>query len=125
MKKDNYVNLLYSLEKEKGLVFTINAFFGKRVSVTLPLGRSSLDEPLEAIDFSKRAINSLKRSGIFTVREVVDCISKNELLKIRNLGEKTLCEIQTRILVYGYDLLSEREKKQFFLDMLEKNEPIL
>ena len=68
-----------------------------------------------------RAMNSLKRAGLFTVGEVVDAIISEELSKIRNLGRKTDNEIRTRILAFGYEKLTENEKKTFLYDMLERN----
>ena len=35
--------------------------------------------------------------------------------------EKTENEIKTRVLVFGYERLSDAEKKRFFLDVIEKN----
>jgi DNA-directed RNA polymerase alpha subunit len=43
------------------------------------------------------------------------------LIHIRNLGKKTFNEIQTKILVFGYERLTEKEKQQFFVDLVERN----
>ena len=76
---------------------------------------------IDDIDFSVRSSNALKRSGLMTVGDVIDAIADDKLLHIRNLGRKSYNEIKTRILKFGYDQLSEKEKIAFFLDLVEKN----
>ena len=63
----------------------------------------------------------MKRSGIFTIGDIIDSLQDERLLKVRNLGHKTYCEIQTKILVYGYERLNEREKLAFFRDVVRLN----
>lgn len=76
---------------------------------------------IDDIDFSPRANNSLKRAGVFTIGEIIDLIANDGLLQIRNLGKKTQNEIKTRILVCGYERLTENERKHFFYDIVDKN----
>ena len=40
---------------------------------------------------------------------------------VRNLGQKSLHEIRGRVLQYGYEQLSEEEKRSFFLRCIELN----
>jgi len=63
----------------------------------------------------------LKRSGFMTVGDVIDAITDEKLLHIRNLGDKTYKEIKKRILIYGYEGLSEKEKIAFFIDLIKIN----
>ena len=56
-----------------------------------------------------------------TVGDVIDAIADERLLQVRNLGRKSYNEIKTRILKFGYDQLTEKEKLAFFVDLLEKN----
>jgi DNA-directed RNA polymerase alpha subunit len=63
----------------------------------------------------------LKRAGIFTIGDIIDCIAGGKLSQIRNLGRKTVSEIQTTVLVFGYDKLTVSEKRQFFCDVLQMN----
>ena len=121
MKKEQVVLELYESVKENGLIETIHAVFGKGIKVSIAFSRSACDTEIDFLDFSVRAMNSLKRAGLFTVGEVVDAIISEELSKIRNLGRKTDNEIRTRILAFGYEKLTENEKKAFLYDMLERN----
>lgn len=58
-----------------------------------------------------RASNALKRASVFTIGEAIDLIADDGLLKVRNLGKKTQNEIKTRILMFGYERLTEAENK--------------
>ena len=121
MKKEQVVLELYESINTNGLIETIHAVFGKGIKVSIAFSKSSCETEIDFLDFSVRAMNSLKRAGLFTVGEVVDSIVSDELPKIRNLGKKTDNEIRTRILTFGYDKLTENEKKAFLYDLLERN----
>ena len=121
MKKDEVVNELLRSANENGLITTLYAMFGKCVKVCIPFSQKACDTSIDELDFSVRANNSMKRVGVFTIGEVIDLIASDGLLRIRNLGKKTQNEIKTRILVFGYERLTENERKRFFYDMLERN----
>ena len=121
MKKEQVVLELYESVKTNGLVETIHAVFGTRIKVSISFTKASCKTEIDYLDFSVRAVNSLKRAGLFTVGEVVDSIVNEEISKIRNLGKKTENEIRTRILSFGYDRLTEYGKKSFLLDLVERN----
>ena len=71
--------------------------------------------------FSVRSQNALKRASIFTVGEVINALNQEQIEKIRNLGRKSICEIKTRILQFGFDQLSDGEKVQFFSTLIDLN----
>ena len=121
MKREEIVNELLKSAGKYGVVITLYGVFGQCVRVSIPFSKRSCGTSIDEIDFSPRANNSLKRSGIFTIGEVVDLIADDGLLRIRNLGKKTQNEIQTRILVFGYDKLTENEKRRFFYDVIDRN----
>ena len=60
--------------------------------------------PIEQLDLSVRVFNSLKRTGITKVGEVLDMLEKGEdaMLAIRNFGEKSLRELQDQLQAKGY-----------------------
>ena len=121
MKKDEVVNELLKSANENGLITTLYGVFGKCVKVSIPFSRKACEMSIDDIDFSPRANNSLKRAGVFTIGEIIDLIADDGLLRIRNLGKKTQNEIKTRILVFGYERLTENERKRFFYDVVDKN----
>lgn len=54
------------------------------------LGR--LERPIDDLGLSVRALNSLKNSSIRTLRDLVE-LAEEDLLKVKNVGEKALAEI--------------------------------
>lgn len=57
------------------------------------------ETPVEALDLSVRVFNSLKRTGITTVGDVLDLLEKGEtaVMSIRNFGEKSLDELRQKM----------------------------
>jgi DNA-directed RNA polymerase subunit alpha len=62
------------------------------------------DTPIEQLDLSVRVFNSLKRTGITKVGELLDMLDKGEetMLAIRNFGEKSLTELKDQLQEKGY-----------------------
>ncbi len=62
------------------------------------------DTPIEQLDLSVRVFNSLKRTGITKVGELLDMLEKGEetMLAIRNFGEKSLHELKAQLQEKGY-----------------------
>jgi len=63
-----------------------------------------LDMPIEQLDLSQRTYNCLKRSQITKVGQVMQ-MSEDELLSLRNFGQKSLEELRERLRQHG--LLTE------------------
>ena len=63
-----------------------------------------LETPIEQLDLSVRVFNSLKRTGITTVGEVLELLNKGEdaVLSIRNFGEKSLDELREKLREKGF-----------------------
>ena len=55
-----------------------------------------LEPSLDALDFSVRAYNCLKRAGVNTLGDLTDK-SEVEMMKIRNLGKKSLKEVIEKV----------------------------
>ena len=121
MNKADVVNTLIQSVESNGLIHTIYSIFGKSVKVRIPFGSKTLDSSVDEIDFSVRASNCLKRTGMMQIRDVVEAIEDERLLRVRNLGKTSYSEIQTKLLVLAYSKLSAVEKKQFFFDLLDRN----
>ena len=121
MNKADVVNTLIQSTESIGLIHTIYSIFGKSVKVRIPFGEKTLDSSVDEIDFSVRSSNCLKRTGMMQVRDIVEAIEDERLLKVRNLGKTSYSEIQTKLLALGYSKLSAIEKKQFLYDLLERN----
>ena len=59
-----------------------------------------LDMPIEQLDLSQRTYNCLKRSQITKVGQVMQ-MSEDELLSLRNFGQKSLEELRDRLREHG------------------------
>lgn len=77
---------------------------GEQVQVEEPQHPSYYDLPIEGLDLSVRVFNSLKRTGITTIGEVLEMLDKGEdaMLAIRNFGDKSLEELVERLREKGY-----------------------
>jgi DNA-directed RNA polymerase subunit alpha len=62
-----------------------------------------LEMNIEDMDLSVRSYNCLKRAGIHTVEDLTKR-SEDDMLKVRNLGRKSLDEVIHKIQSYGLDL---------------------
>lgn len=60
----------------------------------------ALETSIEDLDFSVRAYNCLKRAGIHTLQDLVNK-SETDMMKIRNLGKKSLKEVLDKIREMG------------------------
>jgi len=65
-----------------------------------------LETSIDDLDLSVRAYNCLKRAGILTLKNLVDK-SENEMMKIRNLGKKSLKEVMDKVKDMGLSFRSE------------------
>jgi len=54
--------------------------------------RQRLGRPIDDFGLSVRSLNSLKNSNIRTLKDLVE-FSEDDLLKVKNVGEKALSEI--------------------------------
>jgi len=62
------------------------------------------ETPVESLDLSVRVFNSLKRTGITTVGDVLELLDKGDqaVMSIRNFGEKSLEELRAKMHEKGY-----------------------
>jgi DNA-directed RNA polymerase subunit alpha len=70
------------------------------------------ETPVEDLELTVRAYNCLKRAGITQVGEILEKLKKgqDEILAIRNFGQKSLDELMERLEEKGYlDVLAEDE----------------
>jgi DNA-directed RNA polymerase subunit alpha len=68
----------------------------------------TLEMTIEELDLSVRAFNCLKRAGVNTVGDLVSK-TPEEMMKVRNLGRKSLEEVVTKLQTLGFDLNREEE----------------
>ena len=73
-----------------------------------------IETPIENLDLSVRVFNSLKRTGITTVGEVLELLDKGDeaVMSIRNFGEKSLDELRSKMSEKGYLEDDEEEEAE-------------
>ena len=69
---------------------------------------SVLGMTIEELDFSVRSFNCLKRAGINTVEDLINK-SEDDMMKVRNLGRKSLEEVINKLESLGLSLRDEEE----------------
>ena len=87
---------LNSIADETGLMIS------KSEDPTVKILETSIDD----LDFSVRAYNCLKRANILTLKDLVDK-TENEMMKIRNLGKKSLKEVMDKVKDMGLTFKDE------------------
>ena len=79
---------------------------GLMISNTEDPNSKILETSIDDLDFSVRAYNCLKRANILTLNDLVEK-SENELMKIRNLGKKSLKEVIDKVKDMGLSFRDE------------------
>lgn len=67
-----------------------------------------MELPIEEMDLSVRSYNCLKRAGINTVEDLVKK-SRTDMLKVKNLGIKSIEEVIQKVESYGLSLRKDEE----------------
>ena len=67
-----------------------------------------LEMTIEELDLSVRSFNCLKRAGINTVEDLINK-SEEDMMKVRNLGRKSLEEVVNKLASLGFSLQEEDE----------------
>lgn len=82
----------------------ILAVMGEREVGVSRIPSELAETPVEALDLSVRVFNSLKRTGIATVGDVLELLAKGDaaVMSIRNFGEKSLEELRQKLREKGF-----------------------
>ena len=67
-----------------------------------------LEMPIEELELSVRSFNCLKRSGVSTVGDLTKK-TENDMMKVKNLGKKSLEEVIEKLHNLDLDLMKEEE----------------
>ena len=66
----------------------------------------ALQLTIEELDFSVRSFNCLKRANINNVQDLISR-TPEDMMKVRNMGKKSLDEVQNKLAMMGLSLASE------------------
>ena len=121
MNKEKLIEMLIEEEQKYGLPILLDYVFGKNIKVKLNYSLADCENSIDELSLSVRSQNALKRVNIMTIDLLIDELNNGNLKGIRNLGRKSFNEIQTKVLVYGYEKLSYKKKVCFFKEMIDNN----
>ena len=121
MNKSILVEKLYDDIQRQGLINTIASVFGCNAKIEMGYTQAVCDTPVELLDLSVRSYNALMRANCKTVGQAITAINQQSLQGMRNLGRKSVAEIRSLIVEYGYKQLSETRKREFLLNLLQVN----
>ena len=85
-----------------------DGYEGSRTEARGRVGRPLItdERPVEDLELTVRSYNCLKREGVDTIGQLAT-MTEEELMNIRNLGMKSVDEIRSKLIEYGYALESE------------------
>ena len=100
----------------------------KMIYFNISLTKEQMEESISVLDMSVRANNCLMRAGFRTIGSLVTAIaakedvsSKQQLLKLRNLGRKTAEEMLLMLMCYQFKILPEHEKRRYVREIVAMN----
>ncbi len=67
-----------------------------------------LEMPIEELELSVRSYNCLKRASISTVEDLTNK-TQDEMMKVRNLGKKSLDEVTNKLIALGLNFKSDED----------------
>lgn len=117
-QKKEAVAILYDAIEQHGLVQTLHTVFGSKLPVSIPLSRAACETEVAEMELSVRAYNCLRRANITTVGELVDLAMDGRINQLRNMGIKTIREIQTKLLCFAYHQAAPAWRKEFIEELI-------
>jgi DNA-directed RNA polymerase subunit alpha len=107
IKPDEACSIAAKILKEHLELFIGLSHDGDQVEVMVEKEESDkgklLEMTIEELDLSVRSYNCLKRAGINTIGELC-AKSEDEMIKVRNLGKKSLEEVKQKLESFGLSL---------------------
>lgn len=97
-------------------------FYGKVFKVWFIRSEAMMNTPIDAVDLSVRASNTLKRAGFQTIGDLLDGITSfDDLKKSRGCGVTTLQEIKGKLFFYQYSRILPEKRYEYMNKILEIN----
>lgn len=119
--KAEAVKLISKAVSNYGLIQALHSIWGSNIKVKLGFSSADISGDIDNLNLSVRSYNALKRASISTIENLIDKLNNGDIRTIRNLGVKSFREIQTKLLIYGFERLSENEKQKFYSQLVADN----
>ena len=82
-----------------------------------------MEENIDSLELSVRSHNCLKRAGYDTVNSLVNDVDRKEdFMKIRNLGRRSIEEIMLKLFLFTYENLKPEKRKAYLEKVMEMNQ---
>lgn len=121
MNKNEIADMLIEEEKRYGLPVLLDYIFGSNIVIKTGVKYVDCAKSIDELNLSVRSQNALRRAQIETIGVLVDALNNGSVKGIRNLGRKSYSEIQTKLLVYNYENMSDKKKEAFFISLIDNN----
>ena len=112
IKPDDAVSLAAKIMNELLMLFIDLSEDAKNTEVIVEKEENQkekvLEMTIEELDLSVRSYNCLKRAGINTVEDLTNK-SEEDMMKVRNLGRKSLEEVMNKLTGLGLELKKEED----------------
>ncbi len=112
LKPNEAISLAAKIMSEHLSLFIDLSADAKNVEVMVEKAESKkekvLEMTIEELDLSVRSYNCLKRAGINTVEDLVNK-TEEDMMKVRNLGRKSLEEVMNKLTALNLSLRKEEE----------------
>ena len=109
--RTDYYNKFSELEGKLIELCKLNVKTADEIIQDHELRRKYAPTNIEQMDLSVRSYNCLKRAGIDTLQHLAQ-LSYNDLIRIRNLGRRSVDEIIGKLSEYGYEIQKNGEEEQ-------------
>ena len=101
------IELFYKCVENYGLLPVLSQIFST-LKVNIALTSQTCAMSIKDMDLSVRSYNCLKRAGIHTVADIVNK-SEQDMIKVRNLGKKSLDEVVNKIKELGLEFKKKED----------------
>ncbi len=112
---------LYYFAHKHGLSEALKVFSGRTLKVSVPIKNELYGIKIDGLILSTRTVNILKKNKITTLGKLIAKIQNGQLRRIKNIGIKTVSEIQICVLNFCYGELDYLQKIYFFKLLLCDN----
>lgn len=102
----------------------LKAVYNKR-NVQIPYKDEWLEVEIQELNMSNRATNTILRNRIRTLSDLVKRNETNPIKSLRGCGKDICTEVFETILNYCWNCMDEKEKVEFLMDTVERNDIFL
>ncbi len=95
-----------------------------KVKIIVREGMKDMETSIEDLNLSVRSLNCLRRAGYDTINSLVAGINgREDLMKIRNMGKKSLEEIMLKLFLFTYANLKPEDRGAYLSRIKRINAP--